>query len=182
MDRWRIVAPEVTPRDSQELVSTEGQKVTLGLSSARTAMDAIGVESPEAEQDLIRQERSDIVLRPDAVQQTVSIYPIMLQVQQQLQQLQQQVTDMAAQAGQQPPGGATTPQGGQQPPGGMSPTAQAQKAGNVGAQQQAQMQAASGHVAVDQNQPLPGQQTLIRAGGANGGQALNQLSISTGGQ
>ena len=39
----------------------------------------------------------DLVLRPDAVQQTVSIYPIMLQVQEQLAALQQQVTDMTAQ-------------------------------------------------------------------------------------
>ena len=169
MTRWRFIAPELTPRDSQELVATEGQKVTLGLSSKRDSMDAIGVESPEAMQDRIREERNDLVLSPAEVQQKISAFLMMLQYQQQLQAMQMQEADLQAQS---------AAVGQQQ--GGMSATAQAQKATNTAQQGQAAQQAAAGPVAEDQNQPLPGatQQTLIRAGGAPGGQALNQVSFS----
>lgn len=174
-DRWQLIAPEITPRDIAEVAQLQMGLVSAGLSSAQTAMDQIGIEAPEAELDLIREERSDIVLRPDAVQQTVAVYPIMLQVQQQLQQLQQQVTDLTAQQ----QGGA-----------GMSPTAQGQRTQNVGQQQAYQSQPQP--IAEDQNQPptttgspppATGQgpadaaQTLIRAGGAPGGQALTQLQF-----
>lgn len=171
-DRWQILPPELTPRDIAEVAQVQQGLVASGLSSALTAMDQIGIEAPEAEQDLIREERSDIVLRPDAVQQTVAVYPIMLQVQQQLAQLQQQVTDIA--------------QGQQQ--GGMSPTAQGQRTQNVG--QQRQFSAQPSPLGEDQNQPPtttgspppatgqgPDIQTLIRAGGAPGGAALNQISV-----
>jgi len=168
--RWVIIPPEITPRDVMEVAQLQQGLVASGLSSIQTAMDAIGIEAPEAELDLIREERSDIVLRPDAVQQTVAVYPIMLQVQQQLAALQQQVTDLTAQ-------------------GGMSPTAQGQRTQNVGQQQAFQSQPSP--ISEDQNQPMtttgspppatgqgPGDiQTLIRAGGAPGGQALNQLAL-----
>jgi hypothetical protein len=170
--RWVIIPPELTPRDLAELAMLHQGLVASGLSSARTAMDAIGIEAPEAEVERIKEERSDIVLRPDAVQQTVAVYPIMLQVQQQLQMLQQQVTGLAQQGG-----------------GGMSPTAQGQQTQNVGQQQAYAAQPSP--IAEDQNQPMTttgspppatGQgpadmQTLIRAGGAPGGQALNQLAL-----
>jgi len=169
--RWQIIAPEITPRDIAEVAQLQMGLVSAGLSSAQTAMDAIGIEAPEAELDLIREERSDIVLRPDAVQQTVAVYPIMLQVQEQLAMLQQQVSGLTQQQG------------------GMSPTAQGQRTQNVGQQQAFRSQPSP--IAEDQNQPPtaagspppatgqgPGDiQTLIRAGGAPGGQALTQIAL-----
>lgn len=173
--RWVIIPPEITPRDIAELAQLQQGLVASGLSSIRTAMDAIGIEAPEAEVERIKEERSDIVLRPDAVQQTVAVYPIMLQVQQQLAALQQQVSGLTS--------GGTPQQGG------MSPVAQGQVTQNVGQQQAYAAQPSP--IAEDQNQPPttvgspppatgqgPGDiQTLIRAGGAPGGAALNQLQI-----
>lgn len=174
--RWQIIAPEITPRDLAELAMLHQGLVAASLESIRTAQDAIGIEAPEAEVERIKEERSDIVLRPDAVQQTVAVYPIMLQVQQQLQMLQQQVSSLA---------GTGTPE-----QGGMSPVAQGQVTQNVGQQQAFAAQPSP--IAEDQNQPMTatgspppatGQgpadamQTLIRAGGAPGGQALNQVAL-----
>ncbi len=175
-NRWKIVSPELTPRDSQELVATELNKVNGGLSSRRTSMDAIGQESPEAEQDLMRQEKSDIVLNPSDVQQTFSGYALMVQVSQALQQMQADIAGLQAQA-------QASGQGG-----GVSVETQAAQTQNNAQQQQFAAQPSV--VGEDQNQPItqagmpppaggqgPALQTLVRAGGAAGGQALNQMSF-----
>lgn len=150
-NRWRIVAPEITPRDAAELATNEINKVSAGLSSRRTSMDAIGIESPEAELEMIGQERSDLDIMPDAVSQKVSAYLMMLQFNQMLQQMQMQQEQLDAQAGQ--IGGT-----------GMSPTAQAQRATN-----QAQMNAFGAQptaVGEDQNQPMTTEGSPPPAGGS----------------
>lgn len=175
--RWKIVPPEITPRDLIENTQNELNKVQGSLSSLRTAMDAIGQDSPEAELDLIRQEKMDAQLNPAAVQAYTALLIQMQQLQAQQQAMQQQL--------QQLPLGAGPGQGGYpQPPDGA--VAQGETA--VNAVQQAQFAAQPQAVAEDQNQPMtqagsvpaaagqgPSPQestTLIRQGNA-----LNQIAI-----
>ena len=166
---WKIIPPEITPRDAQESVNTEINKVNAKLSSYRTSMDAIGIDNPEAELDLIRQEGMDAQLNPERAQSYVAIWPMLQQVQAQEQAMQQQLGGMA------PPGA---------PPGGP----QAQAAG-ANAQVQQQQFAAQPTGFEDQNQPMtqagmappaggqgPASSTLIR-----GGEAMNQLQFTSGG-
>jgi hypothetical protein len=88
---WKIVAPEITPRDSFEVSNNQLALVQGKLTSMRSAMDQIGIEAPEAELDIIRSEQTDIDLNPGAVQAKVSIYPILQQVLQQQAQMGQQL-------------------------------------------------------------------------------------------
>lgn len=176
--RWKIVAPEITPRDLIENTQNELNKVQGNLSSLRSAMDAIGQDSPEAELDLIRQEKMDAQLNPASVQAYTALLIQMQQLQAQQQAMQQQL--------QQLPLGAGPGQGGYpQPPGGPPGGAVAQGETAVNAVQQAQFAAQPQAVAEDQNQPMtqagspppaagqgPASTTLIR-----GGEALNQLAF-----
>ncbi len=66
--RWRFVAPEITPRDMIEATQNAANKVNGHLSSIVHAMDEIGVDNPEDELELIRQEQTDISLNPGNVQ------------------------------------------------------------------------------------------------------------------
>lgn len=182
--RFKIIAPEITPRDSLEAGRGTIDKINARLMSLRTGMDETGIESPESEIELIKTEQRDVYLNPQAAQAIVSIFPMLQQLQQQAQaQLQQGVN--AATGGQIPPG--QPPVG----PPGMNATAQAQVAAN-GLQNQ-QFSAQPGGLQPDQNQPSPGAPqtqagmappaggqgpavtTLIR-----GGKALNQLAFSSG--
>lgn len=186
--RWKIVAPEITPRDLIENTQNELNKVQGNLSSLRTAMDAIGQDSPEAELDLIRQEKMDAQLNPAAVQAYTALLIQVQQLQQQQAAMQQQLSQLPLGAGPSSAGypqpGPNGPVGG--PPGGA--VAQGQTA--VNAVQQAQFAAQPTAVGPDQNQPPqpmtqagslppaagqpPGPQTttLVR-----GGQALNQIAF-----
>lgn len=172
---WKVIAPEITPRDAQEAVTVEINKVQSRLSSRRTSMDAIGMENPEAELDLVRSEGMDAQLDPERAQAFVSLNLMLQQMQQNQAAMQQQLDAMAPQ----PPG-----------PGGMD--AQAAAASAQGQMQQ-QQYAAQPTGFTDQNQqgaqpmtqegsPPPGNgqgptsSTLIR-----GGQALNQLAFTSGG-
>lgn len=148
--RFKIVAPEITPRDSIENARGAIDKVNARLLSLRSAMDATGVESPESEIDLIKEEQRDVYLSPQAAQAIVAIFPMLQQLQQQQQQLQQTVNQ--ATGGAMPPGG---PGGGSVPGGmvipGMSAMAQAQASAN--GLQNAQYGAQPGGLQPDQNQP-----------------------------
>ena len=174
--RWRIVAPEITPRDIFENTTNEIQKVQARISSRETAMDALGQDSPMQELERLRAELMDAQLNPEAVQAYTALLFQMQQMQVTQQQMQQQLGAVGQQAGpqgQQPTG---------QPPGGA--VAQGETA--VNAIQQQQYQGQPGAVGEDQNQPMtqagappPGngqgpsqQQVLIRDG-----QALNQIAI-----
>ena len=172
---WKIVAPEITPRDNFEVAQNQINLVNAKLSSLRSAMDQVGIEAPEAELVTISQEQSNIKVNPAAVQQQVSVLMIAAQLEaaemqnEQMRQQLQQVT-----------------QGEQTPPGSILDPAQAQ-AQQLGAQQAAQPTGFE-----DQNQPMtqagspppPGApapggaqlQTLTR----QNGDALNQIAISGG--
>lgn len=175
-DRWKIIAPEITPRDIAEVAQVQMELVNAKLSSAKAAMDQVGIEAPEAMFDDIREERSDVIYAPDAVMQTMSSYQIVLQLQQMLQQMQMTMAQLG-QSAQQVGQGA-----------GMSPVAQGQRANNVAQQQQFQAQPQP--LGEDVNQPStttgsppppqgqgPDVQNLIRAGGPGGGQALTQAVL-----
>lgn len=82
--QFKIIAPEITPRDNAEITQNEINKVNALLSSRRTSMDQIGIEAPENELRIIAQEQMNADLNPAAVQAKVAIYPMLLQMQQQM--------------------------------------------------------------------------------------------------
>jgi hypothetical protein len=71
--RLHIVEPELTPRDQLENAQKAINLVQNRLWSMRRAMDQTGVEDPEDELNLIRQEQTDPALNPAAVQAQVSL-------------------------------------------------------------------------------------------------------------
>jgi hypothetical protein len=166
--RWRIIAPELTPRDVIEHTTNTIQKVNSGLMSARTAMDEIGIDSPEDELRLIADENTNLDLNPGKAQQKIAVLAATQQLQLTAEQLAQ---------GSLP--GST--------PGAALATAQDQTGTNnvVAQQQQAQPVAFE-----DQNTPgaatQPGgvppgridQTTLIRSNPAGQAQTLNQISVN----
>jgi hypothetical protein len=134
---WKIIAPEITPRDSAEVTQNEINKINAKLSSLRSSMNQIGVEAPEAELAIIAQEQSNVSLNPAAVQAQVSVQTIVAQ----LEQLRMQNAQMAQQLGQLTSGAPT-------PPGSILDSNAGQAAL---AQQQAQAQPTAFE---DQNQPM----------------------------
>jgi hypothetical protein len=96
-----IESPSLTPRDDAEM-STIALNMKEGkLWSAKRAMDRTGVDDPEAEEDVIREEQTDATLNPASVQVMVSLMAMMQQMQQPAPEaLQQQAGaaqgDMAA--------------------------------------------------------------------------------------
>lgn len=95
-DNWKIVAPEITPRDSIEATQNAANKVGAHLQSLENAMDDIGIEDPQHELDLIRRELADARLNPGQVQAYISS----LQLLNQLMAMQQAQAQEAAAAGQ----------------------------------------------------------------------------------
>ena len=180
---WKIIPPEITPRDNFEVTRNEIDKINALISSRRTSMDQTGIEAPEAELKIIETEQSNIKISPASVQQQVSVRMIVAQLDQLRMQNDQMRQQIAAVAG---------PQG-EAPGSVLDPTAQGQQAAQqaLGAQQAAQPRNTE-----DQNQPMtqegsapppgapapgggPAQlQTLSR----QNGDALNQIAISSGGQ
>lgn len=65
--RIDIVPPELTPRDTLELAQTAINLVQNRIWSSERAMDRVGVEDPEGEKDVIREEQTDATLNPAAV-------------------------------------------------------------------------------------------------------------------
>jgi hypothetical protein len=79
-----IESPSLTPRDDAET-----SQIALNLKdgkvwSSKRAMDRTGVDDPEAEEDIIRQEQTDATLNPASVQVMVSLMAMMQQLQQQM--------------------------------------------------------------------------------------------------
>jgi hypothetical protein len=78
-----IESPSLTPRDDAEM-STIALNMKEGkLWSSLRAMDRTGVDDPEAEQDIIREEQTDATLNPASVQVMVSLMAMMQQMQMQ---------------------------------------------------------------------------------------------------
>lgn len=73
MNRWKIVAPEITPRDVIEHSRNVIEKVNAKLVSLETAMDEVGVENPLEEIERIMQERSNANLFPGDAQAIAAV-------------------------------------------------------------------------------------------------------------
>lgn len=63
-----IVDPSLSPRDEQETALRAANLVSAKLWSQTRGMDAVGVEDPETEQQIIREESTDATLWPERVQ------------------------------------------------------------------------------------------------------------------
>lgn len=63
-----IEDPSLSPRDDMETATRAINLVNAKLWSQRRAMDVVGVDDPETEQDLIREERTDATMFPADVQ------------------------------------------------------------------------------------------------------------------
>ena len=166
--RWKIIGPEITPKDLIAHTNNEINKMNGGVQSIRTTMDNLGIDSPEDELHIIGQENSNLAIKPDKVQQQLAVYAA-------AQQLQIAAAQLAQMASQLSPGSALT-------------AAQDQTGRN---NEQARLQQAQPNVGPEANQPAtqtgsppPGNNlqgtTLVRANPA-GGQALNQLALNFGG-
>ena len=89
-----IKAPSLTPRDELETATLAANNVNAKLWSLRRGMDVVGVEDPEAEVDIVKEERTDASLFPADVQVQAALMS-------QLQQLQMTAQEMQAAQGQQ---------------------------------------------------------------------------------
>lgn len=81
--------PSLTPRDDMETTQRALNLVNGRTWSLERAMDATGVEDPEAEKALIRKERNDVGINPEAVQAQIALMAMMQQMQMQQAQMQQ---------------------------------------------------------------------------------------------
>jgi hypothetical protein len=134
--RLDILAPSLTPRDDMETAQIARTLVDGKLWSAIRGMDRTGVDDPEAEQDTIRLEQTDVALNPAAVQVIAAV----------AQQLQAMGFQNAQQATESLAGGQPGGQGGP-PPG--SPE-----------EQQALMEQMRGQMGAPQGQPGSGEQPV----------------------
>jgi hypothetical protein len=83
--------PSLNPRDDMETTQRALNLVNGRTWSLERAMDATGVEDPEAEKAIIRQERQDVGLNPEAVQAQAALMAMMQQMQMQQAAMQQQM-------------------------------------------------------------------------------------------
>jgi hypothetical protein len=105
--RWKLIPPEITPRDNIELGQHAANMVNSKLWSRRTAMNQIGVEAPEYELQTVRDEGSDLKLSPAEVQAQLAVHT--MQAQLEAAQLQnEQLRASVSQLGQSP---GPSPQG-----------------------------------------------------------------------
>lgn len=116
--RLEITPPELTPRDTLELAQTALNLVQGRIWSAERAMDRVGVEDPEGEKDVIRDEQTDATLNPAAVLTMGQLMMMFQQLQAQQAEMQQQQAMMQQQMGAQqgPPQGPPQPGQGEMPP------------------------------------------------------------------
>lgn len=81
--RWKLVAPEVTPKDAADHTNNVINKLNAMLIDLRTAMDELGVDSPEDMLKMIGQDRSTLPLYPGNVQAMAQVGLLLMQLQQQ---------------------------------------------------------------------------------------------------
>ena len=107
--RLEITPPELTPRDTLELANTAISLVQNRIWSAERAMDRVGVEDPNNEKDVIRDEQTDATINPAAVATMANVVATFRQLNMQQQQeammanQQGQASAMSALRGQNPP-------------------------------------------------------------------------------
>jgi hypothetical protein len=164
--RWKIVAPEITPRDNLEAITAVVNKLNAKLISLEDAMDELGVDSPLEMIQKIEKERMNPRLFPGDTQAYVAV----------LSMLQQY--EAAAQAAGIAAGGAE----------GAAAAAEGQQMAEA---QEAQPQGVTGQNGSDVPQPAtnvgsappPGaplsNQTLIRAQPSGQAQTLQQIKVAT---
>lgn len=164
--RWRIVAPEITPRDNLEMITAVVNKLNAKLIALEDAMDELGVDSPLEMIAKIEKERMNPRLFPGDTQAFVAVLSM-------LQQYQQ-----AAQAAGMAPGSAE----------GMASDAEGQMMAEAQGAQPAGIQGDNGDSVAQPatnvgSAPPPGaplsNQTLIRAQPGGGAQALQQIKVTT---
>lgn len=97
--RLIIDAPSITPRDDIETATMAANLLNAKIWSQERAMDATGVDDPEAEQTMIREQRTDASMFPADVLQQVSLMATMQQLQMTAQQQQQQSQQASMQQG-----------------------------------------------------------------------------------
>jgi hypothetical protein len=73
--------PSLQPRDEMETMTRALNAMNGKLASQRTAMDWIGIDDPEQEQELIREERTDATLFPEAVEVMAQLMSILANLQ-----------------------------------------------------------------------------------------------------
>jgi hypothetical protein len=174
MKRWKIVEPELTPRDNMEHARTQIEVLNARGQSLHRFMDQIGVDSPLNEIAKIIEERSNAALFPGDVQAQVAAAATLLQMRMQMQAMEQQAMAAGIAAGGQA----------------QDMAAQGQGAGFLQSQENqarpsAGDQATGGELA--SNGAGPGQagtppslgtmQTLIRGQGSGQAQTLQQTAI-----
>jgi hypothetical protein len=175
--RWRIIAPEITPRDVIEHTQNTINKVNAGVMSVHNAMDELGIDSPEDELLLIAQENSNMALNPGKVQQQLAAIATEQQMQLQAQQAQ------LAQSQQGATPGAALGQA-QDQTGTNNANAQAQQAqpAQFADQNQGGIPTGPGGVPPAQpggaNAPQVQQTTLVRSSPTGKGTTLNQVAIN----
>jgi len=74
-----ITDPSLSPRDEMETATRVINLVNAKLMSQRAGMDLIGIDDPETEQDLIREERTDATMFPAEVQTMAQLMLILQQ-------------------------------------------------------------------------------------------------------
>lgn len=159
LTRWKIIGPEITPKDAADHTNNVINKLNAMLIDLRTAMDELGVDSPEDVVKMIAEDRSTLPLYPGNVQAMAQVGLLLLQLQQMGMSLEQ--------IGQAAAGVAPAPRTG---------------ANNA----QAQLQQAIPQGTEDQNQPATGaggvppldSTTLVRSTAAGESQTLGQLAFN----
>lgn len=73
LPRLDIIDPSLSPRDEMETASRAANLVGAKLWSQARGMDAVGVDDPEQEQNIIRRESTDATLWPDRVNLMVQL-------------------------------------------------------------------------------------------------------------
>lgn len=73
MPRLDIMDPSLSPRDEMETANRAASLVGAKLWSQARGMDAVGVDDPEQEQNIIRRESTDATLWPDRVNLMVQL-------------------------------------------------------------------------------------------------------------
>jgi len=73
LNNWKVVAPEISPRDIVEHTTNVANKVNAKLISLETAMDEVGVDNPKEEIERIMAERSNAHLFPGDAQAIAAV-------------------------------------------------------------------------------------------------------------
>lgn len=99
LPRLDIEDPSLSPRDEMETANRAASLVGAKLWSQARGMDAVGVDDPEQEQNIIRRESTDATLWPDRVNLMVQLMSALAAAQQQMPQGAAQQANGQAQSG-----------------------------------------------------------------------------------